>query len=135
MGIRAALLAVPMVVIGAIGGMSAAAQDNPPPVGPAAVNLAHLDFLHDSVPYPGTPVAGHSTTEPGTPIDTWWVYANFNSGSGTYTRTGGGSYDASTKTYGQGAFDTDDVTRAAVAYLTHSPTSPARPALNRGRAR
>ena len=119
MGVRAALLTVPMVVIGAISGMSAGAQDNPPPVEPAAVNLAHLDFLHDSVPYPGTPVAGHSTTEPGTPIDTWWVYANFNSGSGTYTRTGGGSYDASTKTYGQGAFDTDDVTRAAVAYLTH----------------
>jgi len=119
MRLRVALVAVPVLLIGAIGGISAGAQDNPPPVGPAAVNLAHLDFLHDSVPYPRTPPAGHSTTEPGTAIDTWWVYANYDSGTGTYTRTGGGSYHAATNTYGQGAFDTDDVTRAAVAYLTH----------------
>ena len=119
MRLRAALMAVPVVLIGAIGGISAGAQGTAGPVSPVAVNLAHLDFLHDSVPYPGTPVAGHSTTEPGTPIDTWWVYANFNSGTGTYTRTGGGSYNPATNTYGQGAFDTDDVTRAAVAYLTH----------------
>src|ERR1700694_1391456 len=119
MRLRVALVAVPGLLIRAIGGISAGAQDNPPPVGPAAVNLAHLDFLHDSVPYPRTPPAGHSTTEPGTAIDTWWVYANYDSATGTYTRTGGGSYNPSTHTYGQGAFDTDDVTRAAVAYLTH----------------
>jgi hypothetical protein len=119
MRLRAALVAVPVVLIGAIGGISAGAQDTVRPVGPASVNLAHLDFLHDSVPYPSTPLAGHSTTEPGTPIDTWWVYANFNAGTGTYTRTGGGSYNPATNSYGQGAFDTDDVTRAAVAYLTH----------------
>ena len=108
-----------MVLIGAIGDFSAGAQGTARPVGPAAVNLGHLDFLHDAVPYPGTPPAGHSTTEPGTAIDTWWVYANYDSGTGTYTRTGGGSYNPSTNTYGQWAFDTDDVTRAAVAYLTH----------------
>ena len=119
MRLRAALVAIPVVLIGAIGGMPAGAQDNAPLVGPAAVNLAHLDFLHDSVPYPRKPPAGHSTTEPGTAIDTWWVYANYDSGTGTYTRTGGGSYDPASNTYGQGAFDTDDVTRAAVAYLTH----------------
>ncbi|HEX9094781.1 MAG TPA: hypothetical protein VF990_01630, partial [Candidatus Dormibacteraeota bacterium] len=119
MRLRKALVAVPVVLIGALGGISAGAEGSAPPVSPATVNLAHLDSLHDSVPYPGTPVAGHSTTEPGTPIDTWWVYANFNSSNGTYTRTGGGNYDAATNTYGQGAFDTDDVTRAAVAYLTH----------------
>jgi hypothetical protein len=119
MRLRAALVAVPVVLIGAIGGISAGAQGSAAPVGPAIVNLAHLDFLHDSVPYPGTPPAGHSTTEPGTAIDTWWVYANYDSGTGTYTRTGGGSYNPSTNTYGQGSFDTDDVTRAAVAYLTH----------------
>src|ERR1700720_1540100 len=114
MRLRVALIAVPAVLIGAIGGISAGAQDT---ARPGAVNLAHLDFLHDSVPYPRTPPAGHSTTEPGTAIDTWWVYANYDSGTGTYTRTGGGSYHAATNTYGQGAFDTDDVTRAAVAYL------------------
>jgi hypothetical protein len=116
MRLRAALVAVPVVLIGAIGGISAGAQDT---ARPGPVNLAHLDFLHDSVPYPGTPPAGHSTTEPGRAIDTWWVYANYDSATGTYTRTGGGSYNPSTHTYGQGAFDTDDVTRAAVAYLTH----------------
>jgi hypothetical protein len=88
-------------------------------VSPNIVNLAHLDFLHDSVPYPSTPPTGHSTTELGTPIDTWWVYANYNSSDGSYTRTGGGNYDSQTNTYGQGAFDTDDVARAVVVYLTH----------------
>lgn len=119
MRLRAALATVAVVMIGAIGGVPAGAQDSARPVGPAAVNLGHLDFLHDAVPYPSTPPAGHSTTEPGSAIDTWWVYANYDSGTGTYTRTGGGSYNAVTNTYGQGAFDTDDVTRAAVAYLTH----------------
>ncbi|MEO6795732.1 MAG: hypothetical protein ABI401_07855 [Candidatus Dormibacter sp.] len=119
MRLRATLITIPVVLIGAFGGMSASANDTARPVAPPAVNLAHLDFLHATVPYPGTPPAGHSTTEPGTAIDTWWVYANYESGSGTYTRTGGGAYDPATNTYGQGAFDTDDVTRAAVAYLTH----------------
>jgi hypothetical protein len=88
-------------------------------VGPGIINLAHLDFLRDSVPYPNAPPTGHSTTDPGTPIDTWWVYAKFDPTTGAYTRTGGGNYSPSTNTYGQGSFDTDDVTRAAVAYLTH----------------
>ncbi len=106
------------VLVGALGGTSAAAQDAAGSVGPGVVNLGHLDFLHDSVPYPaGLP--GHSTTDPGSPIDTWWVYANFNPTTGAYTRTGGGAYDPGTNTYGQGAFDTDDVSRAAVVYLTH----------------
>ncbi|MDQ6670380.1 MAG: hypothetical protein M3069_06455 [Chloroflexota bacterium] len=83
------------------------------------VNLAHLDFLHATVPDPITPPAGHGTTDPGVPIDTWWVYANANLADGTYTPTGGGNYDVATRTYGQGAFDTDDVARAAVVYLIH----------------
>src|SRR5437868_10415913 len=82
------------------------------------INLAHLDFLHDTVPYT-TATPEHSTTDPGTPIDTWWVYANYNSANGAYTRTGGGTYNPVTNSYGQGAFDTDDVARAAVVYLTH----------------
>jgi hypothetical protein len=117
--LRAALAAIAVVLIGAIGGGTAGAQDTARAAGPAAVNLGHLDFLHATVPYPGAPPAGHGTTEAGTPIDTWWVYANYDSGTGTYTRTGGGPYNPSANTYGQGAFDTDDVTRAAVAYLTH----------------
>jgi hypothetical protein len=112
-----AAIAVALAVL--IGGISSGASATDRPVGPGVINLGHLDFLHDSVTYPSTPPTGHSTTEPGTPIDTWWVYANYNPAAGTYTRTGGGNYDPSTNTYGQGAFDTDDVTRAAVAYLTH----------------
>lgn len=96
----------------AASGMATRAADPTPDV-----NLGHLDFLHDTVPY--TSSATHSTTDPGTSIDTWWVYANYDAGTGTYTRTGGGAYDAGTNTYGQGAFDTDDVARAAVVYLTH----------------
>lgn len=119
MRLRGALIAVLAVLTGAFGGVAAGAQDTAGSVRSGVVNLAHLDFLHDSVPYPSAPPAGHSTTEPGTPIDTWWVYANFNPATGTYTRTGGGAYDAAAHTYGQGAFDTDDVARAAVVYLTH----------------
>jgi len=83
----------------------------------APVNLAHLDFLHTTVPYT-TSIPGHATTDLGTPLDTWWVYANYNKADGSYTRTGGNYYPI-TNTYGQGAYDTDDVARAAVAYLTH----------------
>ncbi|MDQ6774350.1 MAG: hypothetical protein M3024_15435 [Candidatus Dormibacteraeota bacterium] len=119
MRLHGALVAVLAAMVGALGSVPAGAQDTTRPIGPGVVNLAHLDSLHDSVPYPAVPPAGHSTTDPGTPIDTWWVYANFDAATGTYKRTGGGAYDAATNTYGQGAFDTDDVARAAVAYLTH----------------
>ena len=112
-----AIVAIALAIL--MNGSLASASGADRSVGPGIINLAHLDFLHSSVPYPGTPPAGHSTTEPGTPIDTWWVYANFDAATRTYTRTGGGKYSLSTNTYGQGSFDTDDVTRAAVAYLTH----------------
>lgn len=113
-----------VVAILTLGAVSAAQGSTQPAratavVSPSIVNLGHLDFLHDTVPYPSMPPAGHSTTQPGVPIDTWWVYANYNASTGTYTRTGGGNFNASTNTYGQGAFDTDDVARAAVVYLTH----------------
>ena len=107
------------VLIAPYGNASAASQDPAAGLGPDIVNLAHLDFLHDSVAYPAKPPAGHSTTDPGSPIGTWWVYANFNAASRTYTRTGGGAYDPASNTYAQGAFDTDDVSRAAIVYLTH----------------
>lgn len=84
----------------------------------AAINLAHLDFLHSMTPYTAS-IPGHVTTDPGTPLDTWWVYANYNKANGTYTRTGGGDYHPITNTYGQGAYDTDDIARTAVVYLAH----------------
>lgn len=47
-----------------------------------------------------------------------WTYAEPNP-DGTYRRIGGGAYDPATDTYGQGAYNADDVARAAVVYLRH----------------
>ncbi|MDQ2940899.1 MAG: hypothetical protein M3R05_01780 [Chloroflexota bacterium] len=81
-------------------------------------NLAHLDFLGDSVTPPSQ--AGHTTyrlaQEPS--LRVLWTYAEPD-GTGGYRRLGGGTYDPATNTYGQGAFNTDDLTRASVAYLRH----------------
>jgi len=81
-------------------------------------NLAHLDFLTATVTPPAQ--AGHTTyrlaEEPS--IGVLWVYADHLPGGG-YRRVGGGAYDAATDTYGQGAYDADDVSRAAVVYLRH----------------
>ena len=90
-------------------------------------NLAHLDFLGDTVAPPDQ--SGHTTyrlaDEPG--IGVLWTYAD-RQGDGSYRRVGGGAYDATTNTYGQGAFNADDIARAAVVYVrdwrqTHSMSS------------
>ena len=47
-----------------------------------------------------------------------WTYAE-PMPDGSYRRVGGGAYDPVTDTYGQGAFNADDVSRAAVVYLRH----------------
>jgi hypothetical protein len=47
-----------------------------------------------------------------------WTYADRQS-DGSYKRIGGGTYDATTNTYGQGAYNADDIARAAVVYLRH----------------
>ena len=104
----AALLVAPTT------GPSAAA---PPAAGPARLtNLDHLDFLGTRVAPPAQP--GHTTyrlaQEP--EIGTLWTYADRRD-DGSYERVGGGAYDAATDTWGQGAFNADDVTRAAVVYL------------------
>lgn len=82
-------------------------------------NLAHLNFLGDRVTPPTQ--AGHTTyratAEPA--IGVLWTYAEPDGDTGAYRRLGGGTYDPSTNTYGQGAFNADDVSRAAVVYLRH----------------
>jgi hypothetical protein len=79
-------------------------------------NLAHLDFLTTTVAPPRQD--GHTTyrlsQEPD--LGVLWVYADHQPDGG-YHRVGGGDYDATKNTYGQGAFDADDISRAAVAYL------------------
>jgi hypothetical protein len=47
-----------------------------------------------------------------------WTYAD-RQADGTYRRIGGGAYDPATDTYGQGAFNADDISRAAVVYVRH----------------
>ena len=87
-------------------------------VQPVQVNLSHLNDLHSTVPYPTVPLQGHSTIDPGKPIDIWWVYAN-RQADGSYQPVGGGNYNPSTNTWGQGIADTDDVSRIAIVYLRH----------------
>lgn len=79
-------------------------------------NLAHLDALTTTVRLRGS--AGHTTyrldAEPD--VGMLWVYADVQP-DGSYRPVGGGSYDAATDTWGQGAYDADDIARAAVVYL------------------
>jgi len=81
-------------------------------------NTAHLDFLLDTV----TPAAidGHTTyrlaEEPDLTMP--WTYADARDG-GTFERVGGGPLDPATGYWGQGAYNSDDIARAAVVYLRH----------------
>ena len=88
----------------------------PAPRAGALTNLAHLDFLLDRVTVPA--VAGHTTyglaDDPELTVP--WTYADARPG-GTFERIGGGAFNPTTGTYDQGAFNTDDVARAAVVYL------------------
>jgi hypothetical protein len=83
-------------------------------------NLAHLDWLGAKVTPPAQ--VGHTTyrlaEQPS--INVLWTYAEPDPpASRTYKHVGGGKYDAATNTYGQGAYNADDMTRAAVVYLRH----------------
>ncbi|MGB9376319.1 MAG: hypothetical protein WCB04_02285 [Mycobacteriales bacterium] len=117
--VAALALAASLSVTTATAGTAAAA----PASGQASparrlTNLAHLNFLTDSVTPPAQ--AGHDTyhldTRPA--IGVLWVYANHET-DGSYRRVGGGTYDAGSNTYGQGAYDADDLARAAIVYLRH----------------
>jgi len=79
-------------------------------------NLAHLNFLGTTVTPPTQ--TNHSTYQPDRPLRVLWTYADRRD-DGHYDLIGGGSYDAATNTWSQGAFNADDVTRAAVVYLRH----------------
>jgi hypothetical protein len=100
------------LLLGAASAVPAAAARAP------LTNLAHLDFLGDTVTPPAQ--AGHTTyrlaEDPS--LRVLWTYAEPQA-DGSYRRLGGGTYHPDTNTYGQGAFDTDDLTRAAVAYVRH----------------
>lgn len=87
---------------------------------PAALtNLDHLDFLLDQATPPAD-VPGHTTyrlaEEPELTLP--WTYADAR-GGGTFERVGGGPLDPATGYWEQGAYNADDITRAAVVYLRH----------------
>lgn len=92
---------------------AAAAADRAP-----LTNLAHLNFLGEEVTPPAQP--GHTTyrlaAEPN--VGVLWTYADRRE-DGHYDRIGGGEYDPATDTYSQGAFNADDLSRAAIVYIRH----------------
>ena len=79
-------------------------------------NLDHLDYLGDRVAPPKQ--AGHTTYQLAQrpEVGVLWTYAD-KQADGSYKRIGGGPYDAAKDTYGQGAFNADDLARAAVVYI------------------
>lgn len=77
-------------------------------------NLAHLRFLLDEVPLP--PVAGHTAFGGAAPGLAPWTYAD-RSAEGTFARVGGGTLDPATGHWTQGAYNADDISRAAVVFL------------------
>ena len=88
---------------------------------PAArlTNLAHLDFLRRQVTPRRRPATRRTGSRSSPRIGVLWTYADRNADGTLPTRVGGGTYDAATDTYGQGAFNADDMARAAVVYLRH----------------
>lgn len=98
-------------------GLVATAAPQADPVGTLA-NTSHLDFLLDQASPAGEP--GHTTyrlaEEPALTFP--WTYADARPG-GAFERIGGGSLDPATGHWSQGAYNADDVSRAAVVYLRH----------------
>jgi len=112
------LTAVPATAAPEAAASPPTALSNPAPATTALTNTAHLDFLLDTA----TPAAidGHTTyrlaEEPELTMP--WTYADARDG-GTFERVGGGPLDAETGYWGQGAYNSDDIARAAVVYLRH----------------
>ncbi len=104
------ILALLLGLLGPVGNAAGAAPPAP------LTNLAHLEFLTEQVRVPITPA--HTTyrldVEP--TVGVLWVYADSRGGGG-FAKVGGGPYDPVTNTYSQGAYDADDISRAAVVYL------------------
>ncbi|WP_194421023.1 hypothetical protein [Microbacterium abyssi] len=79
-------------------------------------NLAHLRFLLAEVPVAAS--AAHTTfgieTQP--TVLAPWTYADAD-GAGGFRRIGGGTLDPATGHWSQGAYNADDIARAAVVFL------------------
>lgn len=105
------------LAVGAVGtaAPASAATAAGPTVAPLT-NLAHLRWLLDDVRL--VPTATHTTIDiAGNPSGLApWTYAQANAGGG-WTRVGGGRLDAATGYWSQGAYNADDVARAAVVFV------------------
>jgi hypothetical protein len=114
--VASAALAVPVSLLPATAGAAPTAASHAAPG--ELTNLDHLDWLTVTVDPPEQ--EGHTTyrldEEP--EIGVLWTYAEPNP-DGSYRHVGGGAYDEETDTWSQGAFNADDVTRAAIVYLRH----------------
>lgn len=79
-------------------------------------NLSHLRFLLQEVPLPA--LAGHSTfdAEQVPQATALWTYADRKS-DGTFAPIGGGDLDEVTGHWTQGAYNADDIARAAIVFL------------------
>jgi hypothetical protein len=110
--VAAVVLALLAALVVAVPAGSAAAATAP------LTNLAHLDWLGDQVSPPAQ--AGHTTyridTEP--QLGVLWTYADLRA-DGLYHQVGGGGLKPDGVNWRQGAFNADDVSRAAVVYLRH----------------
>lgn len=83
---------------------------------PRLTNLAHLRFLLADVPVAAS--ATHTTfgIEARPTVRAPWTYADTD-GAGGYRPVGGGTRDAATGYWTQGAYNADDIARAAVVFL------------------
>ena len=116
LAVTAVALPAQAVTVAPAAERSASSTATPAPA--KLTNLAHLDFLLDDVPLLAG-VAGHTTyraaEEPTARAP--WVYAD-RQADGSFHRVGGGPLtDAARGWYAQGAYDADDISRAAVVYL------------------
>ncbi|GGO54641.1 hypothetical protein GCM10012287_44060 [Streptomyces daqingensis] len=114
----AAGLGTPAAAATGTGGQAGSSAGAPAERGGPLANLAHLEFLGDTV----SPrlIPGHDTyrlrEEPA--LGALWTYAD-RGPDGTYRRIGGGTLDPDTGHYEQGAYNADDMARAAVVHLRH----------------
>ncbi|WP_435748334.1 hypothetical protein [Microbacterium sp. PMB16] len=79
-------------------------------------NLSHLRFLLAEVPVAATPTHTTFGIETRPTVRAPWTYADTD-GAGGYRPVGGGTRDAVTGYWTQGAYNADDIARAAVVFL------------------
>ena len=115
--VAATATAVPSVATGTAPARHAPAAAAPAPTAAGGLtNLDHLDWL--SVPVTPPDQEDHTTyhlaEEPS--VGVLWTYAEPRD-DGSWRHVGGGTYHSDTDTWGQGAYNADDISRAAVVYL------------------